>query len=73
MVRVVAGDLVLTQSHDGKSGYLSHSSLPLYFGLGERSKVDRVEVEWPSGTRQVVSEGIVVGKRLEITETATSE
>ncbi len=73
VVRVVAGDLVLTQSHDGKSGYLSHSSLPLYFGLGEQSKIDRVEVEWPSGTRQVVSEGIVVGKRLEIVETATSE
>ncbi len=68
VVRVVAGDLVLTQSHDGKSGYLSHSSLPLYFGLGEQEKVDRVEVEWPSGTRQVVSDGIEVGKRLEIVE-----
>ena len=73
VVRVVAGDLVLTQSHDGKSGYLSHSSLPLYFGLGEQKKVDRIEVEWPSGTRQVVSEGIVVGKRLEIMEAASGE
>ncbi len=70
VVKVVAGDLVLTQSNDGKSGYLTHSSLPLYFGLGDHEKVDRVEVEWPSGTRQVVSEGIEVGARLEIVETA---
>ncbi len=73
VVKVVAGDLVLTRSHDGKSGYLSHSSLPLYFGLGEHKKVDRVEVEWPSGTRQVVSEGIEVGQRLEIVETTAGE
>ena len=68
VVRVVAGDLVLTQSHDGKSGYLSHSSLPVYFGLGEADKVDRVEVHWPSGIHQVVHEGIQVGARLVIEE-----
>ena len=73
VVKVVAGDLVLTQSHDGKSGYLSQSSLPLYFGLGEQKKVDRVEIEWPSGTRQVVTEGIEIGKRLEIMEAAAGE
>ncbi len=70
VVRVVAGDLKLTRSHDGKSGYLSHSSLPLYFGLGDRKKIDRVEVEWPSGTKQVVAEGIGVNTRLVIEEPA---
>ena len=73
VVRVIAGDLTLTQSHDGKSGYLSHSSLPLYFGLGEQKKVDRVEVDWPSGTRQVVSEGITPGSLLVIEEPAAAE
>ena len=73
VVRLVAGDLVLTQSHDGKSGYLSQSSLPLYFGLGAQEKVDRVEVHWPSGARQVVSSGIEVGQRLTIVEAAAAE
>ena len=39
----------LTQWNDGKSGYLSQSVLPLYFGLGDATKIDRVEVDWPSG------------------------
>ena len=73
VVRVFSGDLVLTQSNDGKSGYLSQSSLPLYFGLGDAKKVDRVEVEWPSGAKQLVSEGITVGSRLEIVEPAAAE
>ncbi len=72
VVKVVAGDLEMTRSHDGKSGYLSQSSLPLYFGLGEQKKIDRVEVEWPSGVRQVVSEGIAVNSRLEIEEPAAA-
>lgn len=68
VVKVVAGDLVLTQSNDGKSGYLSHSSLPLYFGLGEQKKIDRIEVHWPSGVQQTVSEGLAVNTRVTIEE-----
>jgi len=68
VVTVVAGDLVVTRSNDGKSGYLTHSSLPLYFGLGEHQTIDRIEVRWPSGRIQVIDSGIVVGKRIEIEE-----
>jgi hypothetical protein len=45
----------LTQFHDGKSGYLAQSSLPLYFGLGDSKVIDFVEVYWPSGERQRVT------------------
>jgi len=48
-VIVRAGGKRLTQFHDGKSGYLSQSSMPLYFGLGEATGVESVEVLWPSG------------------------
>ncbi len=72
-VRVVVGDRVLTKVHDGKSGYLSQSSLPLYFGLGEAVRVDRVEVTWPSGVQQTIREGIPAAGRLEIVEEARQE
>ena len=59
---------MLTKVQDGKSGYLSQSSLPLYFGLGDAAKVDRVEVTWPSGVHQVIRQGIPSAGRLEIVE-----
>jgi enediyne biosynthesis protein E4 len=31
------------------SSYLSQSELVLTFGLGNKSKVDAIEVQWPSG------------------------
>jgi enediyne biosynthesis protein E4 len=67
-VKVSAGGRVLTQWNDGKSGYLSQSVLPLYFGLGDDTKIDRVEVDWPSGRRQVVTTGLVPNTTLRVTE-----
>jgi hypothetical protein len=55
VVRVVAGGRTYTQVMDGNSGYLSHSVMPLYFGLGASESVDRIEVSWPSGKSQTVS------------------
>ena len=69
-VTVTAGGASHTQVHDGKSGYLSQSSLPLYFGLGAASEVDRVEIVWPSGRRQTVPGPIAANAVREITEPA---
>jgi enediyne biosynthesis protein E4 len=54
-VRVQSGDRLYSKQNDGKSGYLSQSVLPLYFGLGDTAKIDRVEIAWPSGRRQVLN------------------
>ena len=67
-VRVRADGHVHTKYNDGKSGYLSQSVLPLYFGLGDAGKVDRVEVDWPSGRKQVVTEGVPVNGTFQVTE-----
>ena len=68
LVKLSAGGKTYTRYHDGKSGYLAQSSYPLYFGLGPTASVDKIEVQWPSGTRQLVTEGITINTTLEIIE-----
>jgi enediyne biosynthesis protein E4 len=67
-VKVYAGGKTFTQYHDGKSGYLSQSSLPLYFGLGDAATADRVEVTWPSGRQQTATKDLGPNKRVTIKE-----
>jgi hypothetical protein len=48
-VKVTAGELVLIDEVHSGRGYQSHYGTRLYFGLGYRTKVDRVEVRWIGG------------------------
>jgi len=68
VVRVKAGKLSLMKVKDGQSGYLSHSDYPLYFGLGTARQVDRLEVSWPSGIKQVIEGPIRLNQMLTIIE-----
>ena len=55
VVRVASGkDQQWQMVHSGSS-YLSQSELVLTFGLGDATKADSVEVEWPSGQRDKVA------------------
>ncbi len=48
-VKVVAGDLTqIDEVHSGGS-YLSQNDLGLHFGVEKRTKIDLIEVQWPSG------------------------
>jgi hypothetical protein len=67
-VKVHCGSKTYLRYNDGKSGYLSQSSMPLYFGLDEATQIDRIEVRWPSGKKQVLTEGIPTNTLLTIIE-----
>ena len=67
-MKVHAGGKTYTQFADGKSGYLAQSVIPFYFGLGEATQVEKVEVRWPSGVKQTVTQGLGLNKLLTIRE-----
>lgn len=68
IVTVRVGSQKFRKVHDGLSGYMSHSLAPLYFGLDKADHVAAIEVEWPSGTKQVVAGPIKANQTLEIVE-----
>jgi hypothetical protein len=53
-VRVTAG--ARTQIRDVKAGssYLGQNDVRLHFGLGEAAVAERIDVEWPGGSTDVV-------------------
>ena len=48
-VKVVSGDLSQVDEVRSGGSYLSQSDLRLHFGLERRTKIDLIEVRWPSG------------------------
>jgi hypothetical protein len=63
--RVSIGNQVRTMTT--ALGYASSSHAGLHFGLGTGSETVRVEIQWPSGTRQTVA-NVKVNQLLEIKE-----
>jgi enediyne biosynthesis protein E4 len=53
-VRVTVGDLVQWDEVRSGGSYLSQSDLRLHFGLGAHSKIDTMEIFWPSGTKDTL-------------------
>ena len=66
-VTVVSGDL--TQLDEVRSGgsYISQNDLRLHFGLEKRTRVDRIQVRWPSGAVDTLT-NVAVNKIVTIKE-----
>lgn len=48
-VRIVAGGATLVREVRGGGSYYSQNDLRVHAGLGEATRIDRVEVRWPNG------------------------
>jgi hypothetical protein len=55
-VKVVAGDLIQIDEVRSGDSYLSQSDLRLHFGLEKRTKIDLIEIRWPSGVVDRITE-----------------
>ncbi|MGB7282458.1 MAG: CRTAC1 family protein [Candidatus Acidiferrum sp.] len=54
-VKLTAGDLVQTGEVLSGGSYLSQNDLRIHFGLGSRERVDKVQVLWPSGKTEIMT------------------
>ena len=55
-VTVYTGDKHWTGWRTGGDGYMCTNESILHFGIGEEIQIDKVEVQWPSGYRQVITD-----------------
>jgi enediyne biosynthesis protein E4 len=67
VVRLTAGGDTQTQMLRSGSSYLSANELVLTFGLAQRDKADAIEIRWPSGQVDRLS-NIAAGETITVTE-----
>jgi hypothetical protein len=54
-ITVTAGDLVQMDEIKAGSSYLSQNDLRLHFGLGDHGTMNTVQISWPSGHHDTLS------------------
>jgi hypothetical protein len=66
-VRLTAGGVTQVREVRAGSSYLGQHDLRVHVGLGTASRIDRLEIRWPSGEAEIV-EGTAPGQILTVTE-----
>jgi hypothetical protein len=55
-VKIVSDDLSQVDEVRSGDSYISQNDLRLHFGLERRTKIDRLEIRWPSGTVEKIED-----------------
>jgi hypothetical protein len=66
-VKVVAGDLTQVDERRSGGSYLSQNDTRLHFGLEKRQKADTIEVRWPGGAVETLTD-VAANRFITITE-----
>jgi hypothetical protein len=53
-IKIIAGGVTQTDEVHSGGSYLSQNDLRLHFGLGSSTKIDSVEIRWPSGAVETI-------------------
>ncbi len=67
VVKITSGGETQTQMMRSGSSYLSASELVLTFGLGQKNKAETVEIRWPSGQTDRLT-NVDAGQMIRVTE-----
>jgi hypothetical protein len=54
-IKILAGGMTQTDEVHSGGSYLSQSDLRIHFGLGSATKIDKVEIHWPSGLTETLA------------------
>ena len=55
-IKIVAGGMTQTDEVHSGGSYLSQNDLRVHFGLGSATKIDKVEIHWPSGRIETLTD-----------------
>ena len=55
-IQITTGKHTQLKEVNNAGSYLSSHDFRLHFGLGDAHRVDRIEVRWPSGRKQVLTD-----------------
>jgi len=55
-LKIVAGGMTQTEEIHSGGSYLSQHDLRVHFGLGNASKIDSLEIRWPSGGTEILKD-----------------
>ena len=66
-ITITAGGLTQIHEIDGGNGYAGQATKRAHLGLGKATKIDSLEIHWPSGLKEKIS-GASINKLNKITE-----